>query len=562
MNPMARGVILISLLASLPAWALGAAQQAGPPRDNRADAYFNFSMGHLYAELAGLYGNRGEYLSKAIEYYKQAIKADSSATFLSEELAGLYIQPGKVRDAVSELEDRLKKDPQAGDARRVLGRIYARLIGDPQTNRINEEMLKKAIEQYKMIVAAEPKDIDSWVLLGRLYKVSQNSIESEQAFRKALEIDPASEEALTGLAMVYSGLGDNKRAAETLKQVADRNPNLRTLTSLAGAYEELRDYANAVEVLKRALEMEPANLDLKRGLAQDLLFAGKLDDAIKTYTEVAEADPKDTQSLVRISQIQRRKRDFVKAREALDRAKQIEPDDPEIRYSEVTLLDEEGRHSDAIARMQELVASTERKSYTPEQRANRVALLERLGVQYRANQQYKQAIDVFQQIPVTDPEMSARSAAQVVDTLRQGKDFNRAVEEADAAARKYPNDRTLALTRASLLAEVGKGEQAAAEVRKLFNGEQDKDSWLALAQISERSKNYAEMGKALEAVEKLAISDDDKGTVYFMRGAMQERQKNYDAAEAEFRKALAIDPDNAAVLNYLGYMLADRNVRL
>ena len=36
----------------------------------------------------------------------------------------------------------------------------------------------------------------------------------------------------------------------------------------------------------------------------------------------------------------------------------------------------------------------------------------------------------------------------------------------------------------------------------------------------------------------------------------------YDKAEAEFRKALVIDPDNATILNYLGYMFADRGVNL
>jgi tetratricopeptide (TPR) repeat protein len=61
---------------------------------------------------------------------------------------------------------------------------------------------------------------------------------------------------------------------------------------LSALGEELRDYAGAVQVLQRALELEPDNLELKRGLAQDLVYAGKLDDAIQAYTEVAEADPK------------------------------------------------------------------------------------------------------------------------------------------------------------------------------------------------------------------------------------------------------------------------------
>jgi Flp pilus assembly protein TadD len=43
---------------------------------------------------------------------------------------------------------------------------------------------------------------------------------------------------------------------------------------------------------------------------------------------------------------------------------------------------------------------------------------------------------------------------------------------------------------------------------------------------------------------------------------MYEKRKNFDAAEREFRKVIDANPKNASALNYLGYMLADRNVRL
>ena len=47
-----------------------------------------------------------------------------------------------------------------------------------------------------------------------------------------------------------------------------------------------------------------------------------------------------------------------------------------------------------------------------------------------------------------------------------------------------------------------------------------------------------------------------------MLGAIYERQKKFDQAEQEFRKVLDVNPGNASVLNYYGYMLADRGVRL
>ena len=47
-----------------------------------------------------------------------------------------------------------------------------------------------------------------------------------------------------------------------------------------------------------------------------------------------------------------------------------------------------------------------------------------------------------------------------------------------------------------------------------------------------------------------------------MLGAIYERQKKFDEAEQEFRKVLDVNPNNAPVLNYYGYMLADRGVRI
>jgi Tfp pilus assembly protein PilF len=47
-----------------------------------------------------------------------------------------------------------------------------------------------------------------------------------------------------------------------------------------------------------------------------------------------------------------------------------------------------------------------------------------------------------------------------------------------------------------------------------------------------------------------------------MLGIIYERQKQWDKAEAQFKQVLAVNPTNAAVLNYYGYTLADRGIRL
>src|SRR6185369_15132272 len=147
-----------------------------------------------------------------------------------------------------------------------------------------------------------PKDAESWVMLGRLHMVSNNSLEAEKAFNKALEADPDNEDAVTQLAFLYAGLGDSKRAVEKLKQATSKNPSERTLTLLAEQYEQLRDFKNAAEVLKKALEMAPDNGKLARGLAQDLMYSDQLDESLKLWEQIAADEPRDPQPQLSMSQ--------------------------------------------------------------------------------------------------------------------------------------------------------------------------------------------------------------------------------------------------------------------
>lgn len=557
--PIIKSTRLCALLATGVAFAQS--NQAVKPAD-RASAYYHYSLGHYYAELAGQFGNRGDYVNRAIENYRLALREDPTAGFLAEELSDLYVQSGKMKAGLDQAEEDLRQNPNDINARRLLARIYTRLIGDTQQGKANEEYLRKAIEQYKRITDAAPSDTDSLLMLGRLYSMSQNSPEAEKAFQKVLETDPNSEDALSGLAMTYNGVGDSKRATEILQRLVNRNPSLRTLTALASSYEQMHDYKAAADTLRRAVELEPNNLELRKAYAQTLAAGDRLDEAAKIYTGIAAEDPKDAQTQLRLSQIYRQQRNFVKAREANEAARRIDPDNLEVRYNEVNLLEAEGQNARAITALKDMLDQNVKRTYTAPEKANRIVFLEKLGLLYRSTEQYPLAVQTFRQIGELDPDLASRAIAQVIDTYRIGRDYPKAAAEADAAIKRYPQDRVIRSVRASVLADMGKGDQAIAETRKLLGGKDDRDVYVTLAQLYEKTHNYAEEAKAIDSAEKLSTSKEDKESIRFLRGAMFEKQKMYDQAEAEFRKVLAESPDNANALNYLGYMLADRNVRL
>ncbi|MGE5646948.1 MAG: tetratricopeptide repeat protein [Acidobacteriota bacterium] len=564
MNGKLRTMIpAFGLALTLAASGLAQTQPAPKPDDQRATAYYNFAMGHMYAELAATYGYRSDYVDKAIGHYRAALTADPSAGYVSEELTDLYMQSGKLRDAVTQAEEMLKVNPDNIEARRMLGRIYARLIGDQQqSSRVNDQMLKKAIEQYEKVVAVQPDDTDSWLMLGRLHKVAQNSADSEKAYKKALELDPDNEFAISGLAQVYSDLGDSRGALEMWKKLAEKDPRPQALVALANAYEQAHDYKSAAQTLRRALEAAPKDPEIKKNLAQDLLMSEQPDEALKLFEEMAAAEPNNAAIQIQLSRIYRVKGDFAKAHAAQNRAREIAPDNLEVKYNEVNLLEAEGKLDAAIAQMKELLNATAKKSYTANDQSNRGILLNQLAALYRESEKIPEAVETYRSLIQLDPDNGGRASALIVETYRQAKDYAKAEQEADAALKRYPNDRTLALVRASLIADMGRIDEAAAATRKLLDGKNDRDTYLALAQIYEKGKRFKEEGEAIDSAEKLCRNDDDLESVVFMRGAMYEKMNNLDAAEAQFRKVLEINPQNAGAMNYLGYMLADRNIRL
>ncbi len=556
-----RKALLITVLGS--ACFLPLQAQTPAPKVDKASAYYHYALGHMYAEQASMFGNRGDFVNKAIENYKEAIKADPTTAMLSEELSDLYIQSGRLRDAQTDAEEVLKQNPNDLNAHRLLARIFTRLVGDGRSGKIDENMLRRAIEQYQKITALAPQDTSAWLMLARLYKASDNSVDSEKAYKKVLAAEPDNEDALTGLALVYSDLGDTRKAAELLKTLADKNPTARSLGALAAAYEQMHDFKAAAGVLGKLLEANPPNeREVKRNMAQDLLLAQDYAGALAIYNQLVADDPADSQSYLRISQIYRQQRDFNKAREANDKAKALEPNSVEIRYNEVNILESEDRTADATKMLKDILASSAKRNYNPSERANRVALIERLAALYRGADQTELAVESYRQLAELDPTLGARSAAEVIETYRTGKEFIKAQQEADAAAKKFPEDRMLRVTRDGLLAELGKIDEGAADLKKLLGGKEDRDLYVSLAGIYEKGQRWDDMAKALDAAEKLSESGEDKEGVWFMRGAMFERRKRLDAAEVEFRKVLKLNPDSAGAMNYIGYMLADANIRL
>ncbi len=532
---------------------------------DRAAAYYHYTLAHMYEEQVTVYG-RSDLATKAMEEYRLAIEADPSSEFLTSGLAELYVKTGRIRDAVLEAQDILKRDPNNLEAHKLLGRIYLRSLGDmPGGGNGSDNVLKLAIEQYEQIVKIEPANVDDHLLLGRLYRLNSDLQKAEGELKLAVKLDPDSEEAVTTLSLLYSDEGDTTRALQVLSSVPDTGRSAKLYAALGATYEQRKDYKNAIDAYKHAVQMDRDNLDAIRGLAENLLNDGQVDAALDQYKVIADANPEDAQTYLRISEIYRRQGKYEEALDSLKKAEAMVPDALEVPYNVAVVYEAQARYDEAIKILQDLLKKTEKpdNNYSQADRNNRAIFIERLGMVYRDQENYPAAVEAFRKMIPLGDENSRSGYQNIIDTYREAKQWPEATAVAKEAVQKMPDDRELRMVLDAQLADTGDPEKPLADVRSLLKGKpEDRDVYLRLSIMYTRLHRWSDAEAALNKAEDLSTKAEDKEYVYFLRGSTYEREKKYDQAEAEFKKILATNPQSAATLNYLGYMNADRDVRL
>ena len=571
MNRLFRLFLMISVAAAAAAGQVNASDskasdtdsQSSPHKPDRATAYYHYALAHMYEEQVTVYG-RSELANKAIEEYRLAIDADPSSEFLTAGLAELYVKTGRIRDAVLEAQDIIKRDPKNLEAHKLLGRIYLRSLGDMPGGNGSDNMLKLAIEQYEEIVRLEPDNVDDHLLLGRLYRLNSDMQKAETELKTAIKIDPSSEEAVTTLAMLYTDEGDTAHALQVLSSVPDAARSAKLYAALGAAYEQRKDFKNAVEAFRHAVVLDRDNLDAIRGLAENLMNDGQLDAALEQYKVIVDSNPEDAQSYVRMSEIYRRQAKYDSALETLKKADTLVPDSAEVAYNMAAVYQAQGRYDDAIKLLQDLLKKADSSQAD---RNNRAIFLERLGMIYREQENYSAAVETFRKLLTLGDENARGGFQEIIDTYREAKQWPQATAAAKEAVQKLPNDRDLRMVLDAQLADTGEIDSAVADVRSMLKGgPEDREVYLRLGIIETRAKRWKDAEEALAKAEQLSAKADDKAYVWFLLGDTLQRQKRFDEADAEFRKVLGSipqsDPQFSATLNYLGYMNADRGVKL
>ncbi len=152
-------------------------------------------------------------------------------------------------------------------------------------------------------------------------------------------------------------------------------------------------------------------------------------------------------------------------------------------------------------------------------------------------------------------------SAELLSELNQ---LDLAVEAYRAVPKGSTDHHVAELGRADVLGQSGKTDAAVEVLQSLAAEKPDLPSvHVALADLQRREENYAaavdSYNTAIDLAEGVSTAN---WFLHYARGISHERLKQWDQAEADFRRALELNPDQPQVLNYLGYSLVERREKL
>ncbi len=527
---------------------------------NRALSYYYFSLSKWNEE-------KGD-LARALNEMRNALKYNDSSSAVRVELAQLLDKNGDTREAIDEAQQAVRLDPEDPEPHWLLANIYSRSGGRGTSGK---EGLRKAVKELEILRDIQPDDERSYFALGGAYFELGEPEKAIQAYEKFQSLVTNVDNGYREIAKYYyekvasqAVLPEEKdkayeKAVEYLTKALQAQPDSsESLAALATIYTRQNNYKEAIPVYKQLLETTGDNAAVKRQLALALVETQAFDEALKVLQELAKSNPGDPGVRILLGRAQVGTHQMS---EGIKTLKSVLEDNQGLFEAEFylgTAYEQNGQLPEAVKIFSGLLDRA--KSGSEELKTNQVIFQQHLAADYQEMGDNAKAIEIYEEMM----KSSATPDPRVVFLLINAYRINRQLDKALALGRdqylKNPKDTNIGLVYARALADDGKAKEGAELLNKLLQADPSNvDIYVNLSQVYLQGKKYSDAEKVLRRAEDRKL---DSERLKFQLATIYERQKDFDRAESLFKEILKENPKNAVALNYIGYMLADRGVRL
>jgi len=436
--------------------------------------------------------------AEALEEYLQALRSDPN-------------QPG-IELRVSEVAARL------GDSQRSLeyaGRVLEHDPGDARASWLQGSALfnlgrpEESLKALQMAVAADSGQAEYWKTLARVAETLDRVELMAAGWRRTVELDDGDGEAWFQLAAVEARLGHFEAADSMLAEASALNPVRPGALFLAGWIQEgLGHPDEAMALYRQHLEIHQNDQVTRRRLVNLLVDAGRQSEAYEEAGIVRRAQPDDPEAIGVEADLALRLGHAERADELLDQMIAADPADPGRVARAAEVLARQGRGREAVARA-EVWARSHAGDY-------RGAML----------------------------TAQARSAAG--DTAGAVAAARRAVEMApDSLAPRFALGGLLQT----------RGRFAAAESVWVVLARRGPAVGRAGRRLAYCREQFGSLDGAVSAAgDLLSREHDNSSALNFLGYLFADHDRDLTEAEDLIRRALALEPDNGAYLDSMGWV--------
>lgn len=479
---------------------------------------------------------RGNF-TKAVEFYRRALKYDASSAITFRNIAITY--------------RRMKQLPEALEAAAKAAELQKSAANLILKGNIYYEMRKygEALDAYKAALSLEPDNASALYNTGQVYLKRGDEPLAIEYFRKATESDRSGKIAYLAqsrLGIIFLDRGDYPLAEQYLRNAVNMNRN-EALDHYNLGIVLLRQGKNdeALAEFLRAQELGSQDSALLENLGSVYTTLRQFDRGIETYQKILAQNARNTKILARMGELYYNKGDFDSALDAFRKVTDLEPVSENARIAFLNIgniLDEAQRFDEAIAAYEKALAINPKDDMA----------LYNLGIAWKHKGRNEKAIESWQAAKRLNPD-NPKPHMAMADLFYDSGYLDDALSEYLKITEKWPTLADAQFSVATIYNRKGVLDFAEKRYLKVAELNTSKElttkAYVNLGIIASNSKTDdpdAGIVKGLDYVQKALLTTPGDKDALTALGIMYYKRGSYDQAIETFYQVLKSTQDAAA----------------
>lgn len=415
----------------------------------------------------------------------------------------------------------------------------------------------KAIEILKQAEEKSPKSAAIKYELSQIYTYTGSFSYAISYAEQAADLDPENKWYLLQLAYLYKSNSLHKEALVTFEKLYKLEPtNINYAFSLADSYLYVGESKKAIAIMDEVEAQIGVNEELSYQKRDLYLKMGDKKNAIKTIQNLVDAFPDEPMHLGALAETYQMTGDFDKAFEYYEKLLSIDPDNGVAHFSMFQLYVKQQKDNEAIASLKKAFLSDE---VTIDLKIDVLLKMYEMNTELYNKSSYE-LLDVLLQ---NHPE-DAKTYSIYGDFLNRDRRINEAIAKYRKAVELDQTKYTIWNQIMLLEAQSNQFDLMVEDSQKAMDLFPSQPSFYLFSGLANlQAEDYKKSIESLNSGRILVVEDKVVESQFYQYLAeAYHKEEEHDKSDKYYDKYLAIDPNNATVLNNYSYYLSIRKEHL